>query len=134
MQRTPWDMLLGNWSVENSPGYLWFDAMSRVFSPYVANPFNFNPLREVVEQEIASTTSARATRIKLFISATNVETGQLRVFDNEEINADVVMASACLPHIFQAVRSTACPIGTAAMAAIRRSIRSSTPTRSRMCC
>ena len=79
VQRTPWDMLLGNWSVENSPGYFWFDTMSRVFSPYVANPFNLNPLRDVVEQEIDFDNVRACKAIKLFISATNVETGQLGV-------------------------------------------------------
>jgi NTE family protein len=103
VQRTPWDMLLGNWSVENSPGYLWFDAMSRVFSPYVANPFNFNPLREVVEREISFANIRSGRCMKLFISATNVETGRLRVFENNELDIDVVLASACLPHYFQAV-------------------------------
>ena len=104
VQRSPWDMLLGNWSIDSSPGYLWFDALSRVLSPYAANPFNFNPLREVVEQEIRFDNVRSAGAIKLFISATNVETGKLRVFANEELKVDVVMASACLPHIFQAVK------------------------------
>jgi NTE family protein len=103
VQRSPLDMLLGNWSIESSPGYVVFDALSRVFSPYMANPFNFNPLREVVEQEIRFDNVRSQGAIKLFISTTNVETGKLRVFATEEINADVVMASACLPHIFQAV-------------------------------
>jgi NTE family protein len=103
VQRTPWDMLFGNWSVENTPGYVWFDAVSRVFSPYVANPFNFNPLREVVEQEIRFANIRSGRGMKLFISATNVETGRLRVFENHELDTDVVLASACLPHYFQAV-------------------------------
>jgi NTE family protein len=109
VQRTPWDMLLGNWSVENSPGYLWFDAVSRVFSPYAANPFNFNPLREVVEREIRFANLRSGGSMKLFISATNVETGRLRVFENHELDVDVVMASACLPHYFQAVEIDGVP-------------------------
>jgi NTE family protein len=102
-------MLLGNWSVENSPGYVWFDAMSRVFSPYVANPFNFNPLREVVEREISFANIRSGRCMKLFISATNVETGRLRVFENDDLNTDVVLASACLPHYFQAVEIDGVP-------------------------
>lgn len=109
VQRTPWDMLWGNWSVENTPGYLWFDAMSRLFSPYAANPFNINPLRDVVEAEIDFDNVRGCHDIKLFLSATNVETGQLRVFETGEITADVVMASACLPQIFQAVRIDGAP-------------------------
>jgi NTE family protein len=109
VRRTPWDMVWGNWSVENSPGYLWFDAMSRLFSPYVANPLNQNPLREVVEENIDFDAVRGCDAIKLFISATNVETGQLRVFENAEITADAVMASACLPQIFQAVEIDGVP-------------------------
>jgi NTE family protein len=109
VQRTPWDMLLGNWSVENSPGYLWFDAVSRVFSPYAANPFNFNPLREVVEREIRFANVRSGQPMKLFVSATNVETGRLRVFENHQLDVDVVMASACLPHYFQAVEIDGVP-------------------------
>jgi NTE family protein len=109
VQRSPWDMLLGNWSVENSPGYIWFDAMSRVFSPYVANPFDFNPLREVVEREVRFANIRSGRCMKLFVSATNVETGRLRVFENDEIGIDTVMASACLPHYFQAVEIDGVP-------------------------
>ena len=109
VQRMPWDMLWGNWSVENSPGYLWFDALSRVFSPYAANPFNHNPLRDAVRDEIDFERVRRCAGPKLFISATNVETGQLRVFETGEITLDVVMASACLPQIFQAVEIDGVP-------------------------
>jgi NTE family protein len=109
VQRAPWDMIAGNWSVENSPGYFWFDSLSHVLSPYVANPFNLNPLRDVVETEIDFDNVRKCKALKLFISATNVETGQLRVFETHEINADVVMASACLPQIFQAVEIEGVP-------------------------
>jgi NTE family protein len=103
VQRTPWDMLLGNWSIENSPSYIIYEAWSRMVSPYVANPLNFNPLRDVVEDEIDFDRVRACQAIKIFLCATNVETGQLRVFKPEEIHLDVVMASACLPQIFQAV-------------------------------
>ena len=109
VQRTPWDMLLGNWSVENSPGYVWFDTVSRVFSPYLANPLNINPLRDVVEKEIDFGNVRSCSAIKLFVSATNVRTGQLRVFGPDDIDADVVMASACLPQIFRAVEIDGTP-------------------------
>ncbi len=103
VQRSPWDILWGNWSVENTPGYMWFDALSRVVSPYLANPFNHNPLYEAIRKEIDFERVRGGEAPRLFISATNVETGQLRVFDTKEITAEVVMASACLPQIFQAV-------------------------------
>ena len=109
VQRSPWDMLLGNWSIESSPGYLWFDALSRVLSPM--RPIRSTSIRcaRWSNRKSASTMYAPASAIKLFISATNVETGKLRVFANEELNADVVMASACLPHIFQAVKIDGVP-------------------------
>lgn len=103
VQRMPWDVFWGNWSVENSPGFVWFDAMSRLFSPYTANPFNINPLREVVEAEIDFSNVRHGKAIELYISATNVKTGQGRVFGCNEITADTVMASACLPQVFRAV-------------------------------
>jgi NTE family protein len=109
VQRMPWDMLWGNWSVENSPGYVWYEAMSRMFSPYTANPTNHNPLRDVVAAEIDFERVRHSAGPKLFISATNVETGQLRVFETPEISLDVVMASACLPQIFQAVEIEGTP-------------------------
>lgn len=109
VQRLPWDVAWGNWSIENTPGYLWFDAMSRLFSPYAANPFNVNPLRDVVAAEIDFDRVRSCRDMKLFVSATNVETGQLRVFETAEMSADVVMASACLPQIFQAVEIDGAP-------------------------
>ena len=103
VQRTPWDVLTGNWSIENSPGFLWFDAMARAFSPYVANPFDYNPLRDVVRREIDFERVRRCEGPRLFISATNVETGQPHIFEGDGITEEAVMASACLPHLFQAV-------------------------------
>ncbi|EBV3599990.1 patatin-like phospholipase family protein, partial [Salmonella enterica subsp. enterica serovar Virchow] len=103
VQRMPWDVLWGNWSVENTPGFVWFDTLSRVYSPYLANPLNLNPLREVVEREIDFENVRRCKAIEVFVSATNVQTGQLRVFGGKEVTSETVMASACLPQIFQAV-------------------------------
>ena len=103
VQRMPWDVLWGSWSIEDTPGYLWYEGWSRLMSPYAANPFNINPLVEVLESTIDFERVRACGDLKLFISATNVETGQLRVFETGELDARVVMASACLPQIFQAV-------------------------------
>ena len=108
VQRSPWDVLWGNWGIQNTPGYLVFDTLSRALSPYVTNPLNLNPLQEVVEQEI-DFDRVRRCAIRLFVSATNVETGQLRVFETAELSPAVVMASACLPQIFQAVEIDGVP-------------------------
>ena len=85
------------------------DSISRLLSPYIANPYNINPLRDVVRAEIDFDNVRACKALKLFLSATNVETGQLRVFETGEINEDVVMASACLPLIFQAVEIDGAP-------------------------
>jgi NTE family protein len=102
----PWEQWLqaGGWGSELSPAFLAFQAMTHLFSPYQLNPFNFNPLKDVLLQTVdfeLLRSSSRAPR--LFLSATNVRTGKIKVFDNAMITPDVVMASACLPYIFQAV-------------------------------
>jgi len=81
----------------------WLDAMSRYFSPYDLNPLNINPLRDVIERFVDFDAVRRCTDVQLFVSATNVTTGRLRIFPRDKISADVVMASAALPLLFQAV-------------------------------
>jgi NTE family protein len=72
------------------------DMMARVFSPYDLNPAGFNPLRQILTECIDFKRLSRAP-IKLFVTATNVRTGQGRVFRNDEITPDALLASACLP-------------------------------------
>lgn len=103
VQRAPLDYLTGNWSLENSWGYRALDAMTRTLSPYQFNPLNMNPLKDILESCVDFSCVQRCTDIKLYISATNVETGRVKVFDSHHLTADMVMASACLPQIFQAV-------------------------------
>jgi NTE family protein len=89
------------------PGLEWisalnpFDMMSRVFSPYETNPLNYNPLRNVLERLLKN--KHLQNGIPLFITATSVETGEARVFREEEVTIDVLLASACLPFVYQAV-------------------------------
>jgi NTE family protein len=92
-----------NHRLEHSPGYFFFDMLSRVFSPYQINPFNYNPLRSVIEQTVDFEGLRRQCAIKLFLCATNVRTGKVRVFTNNEICVARVLASACLPFFSQAV-------------------------------
>ena len=103
LQRTPLDRLLGRWSLDASPGYWLFDWLARVVSPYQLNPFDINPLRDIVVEQVDFDCVHACTGLKLFISATNVRTGRAKVFAREEITADAVMASACLPQLFKAV-------------------------------
>jgi NTE family protein len=101
----PWwyDRLTQNHGLEHSPGYLFFDLLSRVFSPYQINPFNYDPMRAILDETIDFERLRRKCAIKLFLCATNVRTGKVRVFTNEEMGASRVLASACLPLFCQAV-------------------------------
>ena len=90
-------------SIENSLPYAMADAWTRVFSPYSYGPFYQNPLKRIVDKFHYDEVCADSDP-KFFVSATAVRTGKIRVFSGDEINSDVLMASACLPTIFQAVR------------------------------
>ncbi len=76
--------------------------MTRVFSPYHLNPADYNPLRAILAESIDFERLANSA-VKLFITATSVRTGRGRIFRNAEISADVLLASACLPTMFQAI-------------------------------
>lgn len=102
LQRTPLDHLLGRWTLDYSPVFMAFDLISRVFSPYDLNPRGFNPLTAILDASIDFRRLARSP-IKLFVTATNVRTGRGRVFRNAELTAHVLLASACLPVMFQAI-------------------------------
>jgi len=102
LQRSPLDRLLGRWSLDTSPAYVFADLMSRMLSPYDLNPLGLNPLRKILVDNIDFERLARAP-IKLFVTATRVRTGRGRIFRNAEITADVLLASACLPTMFRAI-------------------------------
>ena len=100
----PWDRWLNGFSMENAPSYLAFEMLTRALSPYQLNPLNFNPLRDVLESVVDFEHLSRCDQAtRLYVSATNVRSGKIKVFNNAEICADAVLASACLPFMFQAV-------------------------------
>lgn len=109
IQRSPIDYLTGNWSLDYSPGFVMFDVLSRFASPYDLNPLNLNPLRDLLEAVVDFEDVRVCKRVKLFVAATNVHTGKVKVFKTEDVTADVVMASACLPYIYQAVEIDGVP-------------------------
>lgn len=109
VQRSPIDVLMGNWTLDGSWGYHATEAMTRLWSPYQFNPLNMNPLRDVLESCIDFACVRRCDAICLYISATNVETGKVKVFDSQSLTADMVMASACLPQLYQAVEIDGVP-------------------------
>lgn len=102
LQRSPFDRLLGRWTLDTSPAYILTDLVSRLLSPYDLNPTDYNPLRKVLAESIDFERLARSP-IKLFITATRVRTGRGHIFRNAEITPDVLLASACLPTMFRAV-------------------------------
>jgi NTE family protein len=101
-RRGPLDMIRGNWSLDRSPAYIMTDLMSRLVSPYSLSAAGGNPLRDILEECVDFARLASGP-VKLFITATNVRTGRGRVFRSHEITPDVLLASACLPTMFEAV-------------------------------
>lgn len=83
--------------------FLVFEAATRIFSPYVLNPFNYNLLRNLLLEKIDFKRLKRKGGIQLFLCATNVKTGKLKIFNNKDLSVDAVLASACVPHLYQAV-------------------------------
>jgi NTE family protein len=98
------DRMLGDHKLTWSPVFSLMGLMTRVLSPYVFNPTDYNPLRDVVGQSIDFDVLRRPDcPVKLFLSATNVRTGKVKIFTGSEISLSAVMASACLPTMFHAV-------------------------------
>ncbi len=100
VKKMPWD--LGTIQKEN-PLQDMMKSMMSILSPYQMNPMNYNPLRDVLEQQVDFEELERSQLTKLFICATNVRTGKVKIFHTPEVTANVVLASACLPQVFQAV-------------------------------
>ncbi len=103
LQPTPLDRLLGHHNLDHSPLYWAFDAVTRVLSPYQLNPTGVNPLGNILSELVDFDRLRAAADIKLFVCATNVRTGKIRVFQPHEISVDALLASACLPTLFRAV-------------------------------
>jgi NTE family protein len=102
LQRNPVDVMLGRWTLDTSPVFIASDLMSRLVSPYDLNPQGVNPLRRILSEVIDFDKIARAP-ISIFVTATNVSTGRARVFRNGDLSPDALLASACLPTMFQAI-------------------------------
>jgi NTE family protein len=94
---------MGTWNLDASPSAVLADELSRLISPYQLNPLNLSPLRDLLAGMLDWTALNAPDAIKLYITATNVETGQPRIFSRHELTLDALLASACLPQIFQAV-------------------------------
>jgi NTE family protein len=102
LRRGPLEVITGSWTLDYSPLFAAFDMAARVLSPYDTNPLGTNPLRAILEASVDFERLATA-KTKLFVTATNVRTGRGRIFRNAQLSPDVLLASACLPTLFQAV-------------------------------
>jgi NTE family protein len=103
MQPSLLDHLVGKGNMDFSPSWHMADLTLKVFSPYQFNPTNQNPLLDVLEGCVDFPRLRAAPAPAAFVCATNVLNGRLRVFGRHEMTAAAVMASACLPQLFQAV-------------------------------
>jgi NTE family protein len=103
VHRTLLERALGTWNIDGSPSALAVDQLSRLISPYQLNPLNLSPLRDLLAPMFDWKALRAPDAIKLFVTATSVRSGKPRVFAREELTLDALLASACLPQIFQAV-------------------------------
>jgi NTE family protein len=109
LQRAVVERMLSFIPLEGTPMQAWLDMMSKYFSPYDFNPLNINPLKDLFERFVDFDAVRAFTDLQLFISATNVQTGRVRIFSREKITAEALMASACLPLLFRAVEIAGIP-------------------------
>jgi NTE family protein len=84
--------------------YLTFDFLFRMYSPYQLNPYDLNPLREILAEMVDFKKIKASNALNVFVTATNVKTGKIKVFETAELSIDAILASACLPFLFQAVK------------------------------
>jgi NTE family protein len=97
------DKMRGNFGLDYSPGYILMNMLCQIMSPYQLNPCNLNPLKRLLEEIIDFRTIRQQTAVKLFLCATNVRTCKLEVFRSQQLTADHVLASSCLPFLMHAV-------------------------------
>src|SRR5262245_34684913 len=100
---TPFDAWMQSWNIDSTVSYQLFEIMVRIFSPYQYNPFNLNPLRSLLAEQIDWKRINAGGAVPVFITATSVRTGRPRVVRCHEVTADAVLAPACIPFHFQPV-------------------------------
>ncbi|QJE74182.1 patatin-like phospholipase family protein [Aerophototrophica crusticola] len=103
-RRSWWSRLTGKWRIDDTPSYALASIGNLFLSPYQTNPYGLNPLRGLLKDVVDFDAVRRDGGIRLFLSATDVETGKNRLFRTPEVCVEAVLASACLPQLFQAVK------------------------------
>jgi NTE family protein len=91
------DQMNPTYGLEHSPGFVFVDMISRFMSPYELNPFDINPMRDLLNEVVDFERVRTQQAVKLYLCATTVRTGKIAVFTNKEITADHILASACMP-------------------------------------
>jgi NTE family protein len=102
MPQWPWLQGSGAGTPPLNPLLLWWGEFSRLFSPYQFNPFDLNPLRDLVRRHV-DIGALRHGPLSVFVNATAVQNGRPRIFRREDLSHDALLASACLPQLFKAV-------------------------------
>ncbi|MFN0264920.1 patatin-like phospholipase family protein [Tepidamorphus sp. 3E244] len=97
------DAFMSFWQVPRVSSTGLFNFWSHVTSPFDLRPEKINPLRDLLNRQVDFDSVQSCNDIRLFISATNVRTGKIKVFRDKEVDADAVAASACLPLLFEAI-------------------------------
>ncbi len=100
---SPADTVNPSFGLEHSPGYVFMEALTYYASPYQLNPLNYNPFKTLFEDAIDFERVRRQREVKLFLCATNVQTAKVKVFAGEEVRAEHLLASTCLPLMMHTV-------------------------------
>jgi len=99
----PLERWLWGWDLSNSFAWAGIETAMRLWSPAQLNPMGHNPLRSILEGWLDREALADASAPRLFVGATDVQSGRAVLFENAAVTADVVLASCCLPFVFPAV-------------------------------
>lgn len=104
-QQLPWDMLTtgGGDAISLSPASKMLANWAGFFAPAELNPLAINPLRNLLQRQVDFAQLRKHSPFKLFVGSTQVNTGKLRLFREQELTVDVLLASACLPKIHHTV-------------------------------
>ncbi len=103
IRRNPLDVMFGRFGFDLSWSYHMFASFTHLISPYQWNPLNINPLKQLIAEHVDFDLVRNFDAMKIFVSATSIETGHIRVFRREELSEPALLASTALPLMFHAV-------------------------------
>jgi NTE family protein len=103
IQFSYYDKLIKNFEISKNPFFLLTQYISGLFSPYQLNPMNHHPLSKMADDIFNFAKISNSDQVKLFLCATHVATGKLKIFTGSDLSKQALLASACVPQLFQAV-------------------------------